>query len=117
MFHYNIRGGLGTQVLQFVNVYADALNKGLTDERLEITLNFGNYDKWFYTNPGNHTVDLDFLSALFDFSPFPIIKNKIGGVGIWALGYDNGYADLWDLKSEKFSQEKIETFYNNLDKK
>ena len=78
MFHYNIRGGLGTQVLQFVNVYADALNKGLTDEKLEITLNFGNYDKWFYTNPGNHTVDLDFLSALFDFSPFPIIKNKIG---------------------------------------
>ena len=78
MYHYNIRGGLGTQVLQFVNVYADALNKGLTNEKLEITLNFGNYDKWFYTNPGNHIVDLDFLSALFDFSPFPIIKNKIG---------------------------------------
>ena len=78
MFHYNIRGGLGTQVLQFVNVYADALEKGLTDERLEITLNFGNYDDWFYSNPGNHIVDLDFISLLFDFEPFPNIKNKIG---------------------------------------
>ena len=78
MFHYNIRGGLGTQVLQFVNVYADALEKGLTDERLEITLNFGNYDDWFYSNPGNHIVDLDFLSLLFDYEPFPNIKNTIG---------------------------------------
>lgn len=53
------------------------------------------------------------LSVKYDW----IIKNKIGGVGIWALGYDNGYADLWDLLNEKFSQEKIETFYNNLDEK
>ena len=78
MFQYNIRGGLGTQVLQFVNVYADALEKGLTDEKLEITLNFGNYDDWFYSNPGNHIVDLDFLSLLFDYEPFPNIKNTIG---------------------------------------
>ena len=75
MFHYNIRGGLGTQVLQFVNVYADALEKGLTDDRLEITLNFGNYDDWFYSNPGNHIVDLDFISLLFDFEPFPNYRN------------------------------------------
>lgn len=25
------------------------------------------------------------------------------GIGIWALGYDNGHQELWDLLSEKFS--------------
>lgn len=29
-------------------------------------------------------------------------NNNIGGVGIWALGYDNGYSDLWTLIDEKF---------------
>jgi spore germination protein YaaH len=33
-----------------------------------------------------------------------IKKNKISGVGIWALGYDNGYPELWDLLKEKFSE-------------
>ena len=42
-----------------------------------------------------------------------IKKNKIGGVGIWALGYDNGYPELWDLLTDKFSQEQETTLYNN----
>ncbi len=27
----------------------------------------------------------------------------IGGIGIWALGYDDGYADFWNLIADKFS--------------
>ncbi len=27
----------------------------------------------------------------------------LGGVGIWALGYDGGYLDLWDLLEEEFN--------------
>jgi hypothetical protein len=54
-------------------------------------------------------------------SPFSIKydwikKNKLGGVGIWALGYDNGYSDLWDILAEKFSEESEKqdnTLYNN----
>jgi spore germination protein YaaH len=42
-----------------------------------------------------------------------IKENQIGGVGIWALGYDNGYSELWDLLTEKFSEEQNETLYNN----
>tara|TARA_R110000850_G_scaffold5483_4_gene22695 strand:+ start:547 stop:1293 length:747 start_codon:yes stop_codon:yes gene_type:complete len=112
MFHYNIRGGLGTQVLQFVNVYADALEKGLTDDRLEITLNFGNYDDWFYSNPGNHIVDLDFISLLFDFEPFPNIKNKIGTnksncfnkkSAINMVKYRDKIIDLMKFKSYSFT--------------
>lgn len=42
------------------------------------------------------------LSIKYDW----IKKNKLGGVGIWALGYDDGYYDLWDLLTEKFSEEQ-----------
>jgi spore germination protein YaaH len=28
---------------------------------------------------------------------------KIGGIGIWALGYDDGYAALWDLIEERLT--------------
>jgi len=28
---------------------------------------------------------------------------ELGGVGIWALGYDNGYTSLWKLLAQKFS--------------
>lgn len=30
-------------------------------------------------------------------------QRRIGGIGIWALGYDNGYSDLWQLIEDKFS--------------
>lgn len=30
------------------------------------------------------------------------IDHCIGGVGMWALGYDNGYSDLWGLIEDKF---------------
>jgi spore germination protein YaaH len=29
-------------------------------------------------------------------------ENRLLGVGIWALGYDKGYLDLWDLLGEEF---------------
>lgn len=46
--------------------------------------------------------DTKSLSIKYDW-----IKNKkIGGVGIWALGYDDGYDELWDLLSEKFSKKQ-----------
>lgn len=32
-----------------------------------------------------------------------IKEKKLGGVGIWALGYDNGYPDLWKLLAKKFA--------------
>lgn len=35
---------------------------------------------------------------------FDMVKQRgIGGIGIWALGYDNGYNDFWQLISDKFS--------------
>lgn len=35
---------------------------------------------------------------------FDIVNQRgIGGIGIWALGYDDGYLDLWNLIRDKFS--------------
>ncbi|NQX98906.1 MAG: T9SS type A sorting domain-containing protein, partial [Flavobacteriales bacterium] len=43
--------------------------------------------------------DKQSLAARYD-----IVKQmKIGGIGIWALGYDDGYTELWDLIEEKFT--------------
>lgn len=39
------------------------------------------------------------LSKKYDFA----LSNKLKGVGIWALGYDNGYTELWDVIEDKFS--------------
>jgi hypothetical protein len=43
------------------------------------------------------------LSKKYDW----IIEKKIGGVGIWALGYDNGYTELWKLLADKFSRKEV----------
>lgn len=32
-----------------------------------------------------------------------INKKGLGGTGIWALGYENGYNELWDLLQKKFA--------------
>lgn len=41
------------------------------------------------------------LSKKYDF----VINKKIGGVGIWALGYDQGYPQLWQVLAAKFAPE------------
>jgi spore germination protein len=40
------------------------------------------------------------LAKKYDF----INRNKLAGVGIWALGYDDGYPKLWELLEEKFKE-------------
>ncbi|MBC7695905.1 MAG: T9SS type A sorting domain-containing protein [Burkholderiales bacterium] len=35
---------------------------------------------------------------------FDMVNQRgLGGIGIWALGYDDGYTDLWNLIKDKFS--------------
>ncbi len=35
-------------------------------------------------------------------------QTGIGGIGIWALGYDNGYSELWDALEDKFTDCKVD---------
>ncbi len=39
---------------------------------------------------------------------------NLAGIGIWALGYDNGYPDLWQAISDKFSDCYIPLTYDTL---
>jgi spore germination protein YaaH len=43
------------------------------------------------------------IRAKYDF----VMRNGIGGVGIWALGYDAGRSELWTVLREAFSKEPI----------
>ena len=38
-----------------------------------------------------------------------IKEKKIGGIAIWALGYDNGYTDLWEVIDLQFSKKAPKT--------
>ena len=38
-----------------------------------------------------------YLCQKYDF----IISKNLGGIGIWALGYDDGYDQLWNALGEK----------------
>ncbi|WP_143519958.1 glycosyl hydrolase family 18 protein [Reichenbachiella sp. 5M10] len=44
------------------------------------------------------------LSKKYDW----IIEKGLGGVGIWALGYDNGHDELWRLLAAKFAHTGLE---------
>lgn len=46
---------------------------------------------------------------------FDMVKQRgIGGIGIWALGYDNGYTDYWQLIKDKFSSCEIKPCMDSL---
>jgi len=65
-----------------------------------------NYMNFVYSD--NTTKEIWFdddytLGKKYDYA----LTNKLKGIGIWALGYDNGYDNLWKVIEDKFSTEKI----------
>jgi len=34
-------------------------------------------------------------------------RRNLAGIGIWALGYDDGYSELWELIADKFSENAV----------
>lgn len=60
------------------------------------------------TYPDNTTKEVWFdddytLGKKYDFA----ITNQLKGIGIWALGYDNGYNELWDVIETKFATDAV----------
>jgi spore germination protein YaaH len=60
------------------------------------------------TYPDNTTKEVWFdddytLGKKYDFA----ITNNLKGIGIWALGYDNGYNELWDVIETKFATDAV----------
>jgi spore germination protein len=36
-----------------------------------------------------------------------VLRNRIGGIGIWALGYDNGRTELWQALADNFARDRL----------
>ncbi len=55
----------------------------------------------FQSNGWNHCFvnDVSSLGKRFDL----VRQRNLAGIGIWALGYDQGYPDFWQLISDKFT--------------
>ncbi|MGB5979746.1 MAG: glycoside hydrolase family 18 protein, partial [Cyclobacteriaceae bacterium] len=63
---------------------------------------------YVYRNSGNQYrqiwyEDSTSLAKKYDY----IIEKGLGGVGIWALGYDHGYTELWKLLAAKFTLPEV----------
>ena len=89
--------------------YRDYLSTRYKDDVVEIETNGSIWDietktPWYRWNDAGswyqvYTDNVRSLTEKFDYT----IANNLGGVGIWALNYDAGRTELWDLLEEKFS--------------
>lgn len=81
----------------------------VTKNNLSPTLEKNSMTNYFnITYPDNTTQEVWFdddytLGKKYDFA----ITNKLKGIGIWALGYDNGYNELWDVIESKFATNAV----------
>ena len=55
----------------------------------------------FFTDEWNQCFIEDTISLAKKFDL--VNRRKFGGIGIWALGYDDGYPDFWDVIANKFT--------------
>ncbi len=73
---YNVRGGLGVQILSMIGCFADALDVGKTVSHIK--LNFGNYPIHKTTNNQIWEPDIDFITPLIEFTSPVTILNTVG---------------------------------------
>lgn len=89
-----------TSVKTFTNVMDNSSGHYSQTSKLWENNSFSPY--WSY-NDGSWNqcfVDDEFsLGKRYDM----VNQRGIAGIGIWALGYDDGYSQLWDMIKEKFS--------------
>ena len=39
-----------------------------------------------------------------------VLEEQLAGVGIWALGYDNGYPEFWELLADRYAADTLLTY-------
>ncbi len=59
----------------------------------------------YYTYLSGSSIRQCWIDDNYSYSrKFDMVNQRgLGGIGIWALGYDDGYSDLWNLIKNKFS--------------
>mgnify|MGYP003110717285 CR=1 FL=1 len=75
---YHVRGGIGTQIMQFLAANSIAWEN---NEKVEkIILNWGHYPNWMYDDSkrGNHLVDVNYLQEVFQHIQLPKFESIQG---------------------------------------
>jgi hypothetical protein len=57
------------------------------------SFNTGSWNQCFLDEPYSMAKKYDLIN-----------RRNLAGIGIWALGYDNGYMEMWDLIGQKFTE-------------
>lgn len=70
------------------------------------TESYSNY--WIYPDGGNYQHAFCNSAAALGYRMDLIDQTGIGGMGIWALGYDDGYSDYWDEIESHFTDCAVE---------
>ena len=114
MWEGNIgEGGTTSSIFERKVTYREIMSifndEFVTKNNLSPTLEKNSMTNYFnITYPDNTTKEVWFdddytLGKKYDFA----ITNKLKGIGIWALGYDNGYNELWDVIESKFATNAV----------
>jgi len=109
------------------NVPSQTLASGSTLTYANVRSNTGTY------NPANYYWEPNSFSSCYIFfqndnwnqcfigldrdlrKKYDIVRYRdLAGIGVWALGYDNGYPDLWQAISDKFTDCYIPLIYDTL---
>lgn len=106
-------GGNTTSMFERKVTYREVMSifndEFVTKNNLSPTLEKNSMTNYFnITYPDNTTKEVWFdddytLGKKYDFA----ITNNLKGIGIWALGYDNGYNELWDVIETKFATDAV----------
>lgn len=92
------------------NVPTDTVSSGQAKSYATIVKNYSNYSNLWdstsstpYKKYSNKQLWFDNSSSLK--KKYDLVNNKnLQGIGIWALGYDNGRSELWDAIESKFEE-------------
>jgi spore germination protein YaaH len=80
----------------------------------EVFLDPLSYSKYYWAQPfpdSNYYEKCWFDDSLTLSQKFGwVIKEEMAGVGIWALGYDNGYPELWGMIAAQYGQDSIAVY-------
>jgi len=92
---------------EVMNIFNDNY---IEESKTEPILQRESMTNYFNLNyPDNTSIEIWFddaytLGKKYDYA----LSKDLKGIGVWALGYDNGYSDLWDLIDEKFASNSLE---------
>ncbi|MDY8134226.1 glycoside hydrolase family 18 protein [Aquimarina sp. 2201CG5-10] len=86
------------------NLY-NTIKEQISTKKYKVHYDTASYSSYLIDNQNKEIRQLWFDDSLSLSYKYDWIKNKkIAGVGVWALGYDHGYPELWELLANKFGQ-------------